>query len=61
MKKLIVILTLMFTLIVAGVLYGTQVQTDEEEKVILEQAYMNQYPNPVPDFIPDPIPDFVLY
>ena len=60
MKK-IIILSILFTLSLVGVLYGILLQPDEVETVTAEQVYMNQFPDPMPDFIPDPIPDFVLY
>jgi len=61
MKKIIIILSILFTLIVAGVLYGTQDQSDQRKPVTLEQVYMNQYPNPMPDVILNPVTSFVLY
>jgi len=52
MKKTIIILSILFTVILAGVLYGTNQQPDEVEIVTAEQVY---------DFIPDPMTDFPLY
>jgi flagellar basal body-associated protein FliL len=52
MKKIIIILSVLVTLSLAGALYGTQDRSDEGETVILEQVY---------DFIPDPMPSFPLY
>lgn len=52
MKKIIVILSISVTLILAGVLYGTNQQTDEVETVTAEQVY---------DFIPDPMNGYPLY
>jgi len=59
MKKLIVILSLLFTLILAGILYGKYGQSDEVENVTAEEIYMNPYPA-MPDFIPAPMPGFPL-
>ena len=55
MKKIIVILSILLTLSLAGILYGTHNQPEEVEIVTAEQAY---------DFIPyvqDPTPDFMLF
>lgn len=60
MKKLIIILSLVFTLILAGVLHSKYGQPDEVENLMAEEAYMNLYPYPMPDFIPDPMPGFPL-
>ena len=60
MKKLIIILSLLFTLILAGILYGKYVQQDEVEKVTLEEVYMDSHPNPMSNYIPDPMPGFPL-
>jgi len=62
MKKIIIILSVLFTLILAGGLYNTLAQLDEVEIVTTDYyAYMNQFPDPMPDFVPGPAPDFVLY
>ena len=49
MKKLLIIVSLFCTLILAGVLYGVHAQHEEVENVACEQAYMNQFPGTVPD------------
>ena len=57
MKKIMVILILLSTLILAGVLYGTSsLNVDEQEALSLEQAYMVQYPTEMPDVIFDQVP-----
>jgi flagellar basal body-associated protein FliL len=57
MKKIMVILIIFSTLILAGVLYGTSsLNVDEEEAVSLEQAMMAQYPETMPDIMFDPMP-----
>ena len=61
MKKIIVILSLIFTIIVAGGLYGTVSQLDKEETVSLEQGYMNQFPDPMPDVALVPMTGHPLY
>ncbi len=52
MKKTIIILSVLFTLILAGVLCGTHDQPDEIEIVTAVQVY---------DFIPGPVIGFPLY
>ena len=49
MKKLLIIVSLLFTLILAGVLYGEHVQHREVENVACNQAFMNQIPHTVPE------------
>ena len=57
MKKIMVILTIFSTLILAGVLYGTSgLNVDEEGVVSMEQAMMAQYPQMIPDIMFDPMP-----
>ncbi len=51
MKKTIIILSVLFTLILAGVLYGTNRQPDEVETVTADQFYMTQFPDPSPNFM----------
>ena len=58
MKKLIIVLSVLFTLIFAGVLHGINQQSAEVETV--EQVYMNQFPA-MPEFIIEPMAGFVLY
>lgn len=58
MKKLMVVLIVVLPLILGGVLYGTHSLIIEEKKVItLEQAYMAQYPQTMPDVMIDPMPN----
>ena len=61
MKKTIIILSVLFTLILAGVLYGTHDQPNEVKTVTAEQVYMGQYPDPMPDVILVPMTGFPLY
>lgn len=44
MKRTIVILSTIITLLVAGVLYGDHWYTDNREMISLEEAYAAQYP-----------------
>ena len=61
MKKTIIILSILCTLILAGVLYGTQDRSDEREAVLVEEAYTAQFPAQMPDVVIDPMVSFPLY
>ena len=60
MKK-IIILSILFTLSMAGVLYGLLLQPDELETVTGKQVYVDQSPYQISEFIVDPAPGFPLY
>ena len=50
MKKIMIILVMVITVIITGVLYGTNTLIiEEKESISLEQAYMAQYPETMPD------------
>ena len=55
MKKLIITLSIMFTLSVAGILYGSHVQSDGRETVSLEEVYAAQFPAQLPEIVLDPL------
>ena len=59
MKKLIVILSLVFALILAGFLYVAKVQSDEGKAVAAQVA--RHYPTAMHEVIVDPITGFVMY
>ena len=61
MKKTIIILGVICTLILAGVLYGTQDRSDERVAVSIEEAYATQFPDQMPDVIMHPMTGFPLY
>ena len=62
MKKIMVILIMLSTLIIAGVLYGTgSINVGDEAALSLEQALMAQYPKAMPDVMFDPIPTHVPF
>ena len=61
MKKTIIILSILFTIILAGVLYGTHDQPEEVKTVTAEHVYMNQFPHQMPDVILHPMTGFPLY
>ena len=61
MKKLIIISILLLALSLAGILYGTPQQLGEEEMVTVEQMYMGQLPDQMPNDVVDPMTGFPLY
>jgi len=61
MKRLIIILSILLTLTLAGILHGRLAQPDEVETVRAEQTSMNRFPDPMPDVIPDPMAGFRVY
>ncbi len=54
MKKIIIALGVLFTLSLAGVLYGTQGNSGEEKTMTLEEVYQSQFPVQMPDVIVNP-------
>ena len=62
MKKIVLIFVILFTIMFAGVLYGTHNQIIQEANSLsLEQAYNNQYPETMPDLVLDPMVVAALY
>ena len=57
MKKTIIILSILFTLSVAGILYGNHGQSDERETVSVEEAYTTQFP----EIILNPMGGYPVY
>jgi hypothetical protein len=55
MKTTMIILFVVATLVIGGVLYGTQGQNDEENIFTLEQAYNHQYPAELPSVVFHPV------
>ncbi len=54
MKKIVLIFVILFTIMFAGVLYGTHHQIIQEANYLsLSQAYNNQYPATMPDMVVD--------
>jgi hypothetical protein len=61
MKKIMIILVMVITVILTGVLYGTHSLIIEEKATIsLEQTYMAQYPAQMPDVIIHPMVNLPL-
>lgn len=62
MKKIVLIFVILFTVMFAGVLYGTHYQVIQETNSLsLEQAYNNQYPETMPDLVLDQMVVAALY
>ena len=61
MKRLIVFFILSLALSIAGILYGTQDKAKEKEMVTVEQMYMSEFNDQMPDVVMDPMTDFPLY
>ena len=60
MKKVLFGLIIVLPLILGGLLYGTHSLVIEEDKALsLEQAYVAQYPETIPDMMVDPPMDYV--
>ena len=56
MKKMMFAVIIVLPLVLGGVLYGTHSLIIEEKQAItLEQAYMAQYPETMPDVMIDPM------
>ena len=56
MKKIMVSLIVISTLIIAGILCGTSIPNVGGMEVLsLEQSYMAQYPKTIPDIMFEPI------
>ena len=61
MKKIMMVLVFICTVILVGVLYATHSLIIEEEAAIsLEQAYVAQYPTEMPDLMMDQMTNFAF-
>lgn len=55
MKKIIIIVSLLLTLILSGILYGKIIRPDEEEITTKDYyEYVTQFPDPVIDIVTYP-------
>jgi len=61
MKKILILLSILLTLIFTGVLYGINQKTEEVKIVQADQSDTNQPPDQWPDVIPDPMVGFPLH
>ena len=58
MKKIMIILVVVISVIFTGAIYGThRVMIEEAAAISLEQAYIAQYPAQMPDVIINPMPN----
>ena len=56
MKKIMVLIIMLSTLIIVGALYGTNsLNIGEEAELLREQSYMAQYPKTIPDIMFEPM------
>jgi hypothetical protein len=61
MKKILMILTLVFTLLLAVGLYKTLAQLDTVETVPVEEMHTALFPEQMPDLILDPMVIYPVY
>ena len=61
MKKIIIILTLLCILVLAGGLYNTLAQLSAVESETASHANMNPFLYEMPDVVVDPMPGIPLY
>ena len=61
MKRIIIILSTLLTLCVAGVLYGNHLQTDVLQMTSFQETYTAQFPEQMTDVVLDPIVGFPVY
>jgi hypothetical protein len=61
MKTTIVIIIIAVTLLVAGILYGGHVQTDDLRTLPLEEAYNANFPVQLPNVVMQPMNSFQVY
>ena len=61
MKKAAIILSIVCTVLVAGILYGNYGEPPEERTVSLEEVYTAQFPASMPELVIDPMIGVTLY
>ena len=61
MKKLLIIISILFTLIMVGALYGTQAGSEKKEPVALEEEYAAHLPNPMSEVNIPPMTNGILF
>ena len=61
MKRSIIILSIVFALSVAGILYANHGQSDERGTVSLEEAYSDQFPEQLPEIVMQPMTGIPRY
>jgi len=55
-----IVLLIVFTLSLAGILYGKNAQSDERKRVDMEQVYSHYFPGELPELLLEPLPSFIL-
>ena len=61
MKKILITLSVLLALSLVGILYATPEKPDEEGMVTIEEMYMSELPDQMPDVVMDPMVGFPLY
>ena len=61
MKKTAIILSIVCTILVAGVLYGNHGEPPDERTICLEEVYTAPFPENMPDVVIDPMTGFTIY
>jgi len=61
MKKIIITLSILFTLSLAGILYGNHVQSYKRETVSLEEAYAAQFSEQLPEIVFGPLVGYPVF
>ena len=60
MKKLLIIISILFTLIMVGALYGIQDRSEEKEPVSIKETFVSYFPNPMPEIRMHPMTRFSM-
>ena len=61
MKKAVILISVLLTLLLAGVLHGTNNSFDERETGWVEYLSMKHFPDPMPDVIIEPMVGMPVY
>ena len=61
MKKMLIIIGVIFILMIAGALYGKNKQSDWMKTVTANEMHTYPFPDSMPDVMLDPVPGFPVY
>jgi len=61
MKTIIIILSVLLAMSLAGILYGTKEMADKRESISIEEAYNANSTEPMPPVVPEPMNSFPVY
>ena len=61
MKKIVIIVSAIAILVLAGVLYGSKEKVEEEKPISVEQVYKHQHAVPMPEIILHPMTEALLF